>query len=259
MNFFAWSTKIGLFLIFFIVSGCTPYSTPTTAISIPTNTTVATNTIVPTNTPEPTRTPIPPTATVAVPDKLLEYLDGAEVVHIDTFNDSSGGGWGFDAGTIKNDVLEVVGKNWNGLVRDRQFKEYEAIIVDFIYTKGSVFEMLFDTGEWQTPPYKRFGIYIDNNSPRANVWQGVNGLGFNNLFGNFSPKPDITYSLLIAVLPDGEFLGVIWNPSDTTQTVFYREKFPETWSGLTWTFKIGADFGTILFDNFREIKFEAAK
>ena len=65
--------------------------------------------------------------------------------------------------------------------------------------------MLLDSGEWYTDPYKRFGIYMEKNFPRVNVWAGKNGLGGGNLIGNFTPKPEIYYSLLMALLPDGEF------------------------------------------------------
>ncbi len=80
-----------------------------------------------------------------------------------------------------------------------------------------------------------------------------------NLSGNFYPIPDTTYSLLMALLPDGEFLGVIWDPSTPTNTIFYRENIGKNWANLTWRFAIGADKGTILFDNYREITFDSVK
>ena len=242
-------------LLTVLLSGCAPASTPVP----PTFTPLPTDTPLPTKTPVPTKTPIPPTATIPAPDKTLEFLNGVQVVYIDTFDNPSRGGWGFDAGKVKDGILEVIGKNWNGLVRDRDFNDNQGIIVDFTYTKGSVFEMLVDTGDWYTDPYKRFGIYMENNHARVNVWASKNGLGGANLSGNFAPKPDTTYSLLMALLPDGEFLGVIWDPSDLSKTIYYREKIGKNWSNLTWKFRIGADSGTILFDNYREITFDSVK
>jgi len=230
---------------------------PTTTL-LPTTTPLPTNTALPTKTPVPTRTPIPPTPTIPAPDKSLEYLDNVQIVYVDNF-DTTRGGWGFDAGKVKGGVLEVIGKNWNGFVRERDFKDNQGIIVDFTYTEGSVFEMLFDSGEWYTDPYKRFGIYIERNAATVNVWVGKNGLGGAYLSGNLSPKPDTIYSLLMAVLPDGKFLGVIWDPSDPSKTIFYRENIGKNWSNLTWKYKIGADSGTILFDNYKEITFDSGK
>jgi len=245
-----------------VISGCAPAPTPvpSTSTPLPTDTLVPTNTSIPTNTPVPTKTPIPPTATIQAPDKTLEYLNGVQVVNIDTFDlVTDKWGSGLISGGISNGVLNVIGKDWNGIVRNRDFKDNQGIVVDLTYTKGSVFEMYLGHGDWYTDSYKRFGIYVEHNYARVNVWAGKNGLGGANLSGNFSPKPDIIYSLLMALLPDGEFLGVIWDPSDSTKTIFYREKIGENWSNLTWGFAIGADKGTIVFDNYREITFDSVK
>jgi len=240
-----------------LLSGCAPASTPVPPTSTPLP--LPTDTPIPTKTPVPTKTPIPPTATIQPPDKSLEFLNNVQVVYIDTFDDSSRGGWGFDAGKVKDGVLEVIGKNWNGLVRDRDFKDNQGIVVDFTYTEGSVFEMLMDTGEWSTDPYKRFGVYVENNAPKINVWVKQNFLGGSYMSGNLKPKPDITYTVLMVLLPDGGFLCTVWDPSDPSKSLYYREGVGKNWSNLTWKFRIGADSGTILFDNYREITFDSVK
>ena len=252
------SVFLAVVVLTVLLSGCAPASTPVPPTSTPLP--LPTDTPLPTKTPVPTKTPIPPTATIQAPDKTLEYLNGVQVVNIDTFDlVSDKWGSGLISGGISNGVLNVIGKDWNGIVRDRDINDNQGIIIDFTYTKGSVFEMYIGRGDWYTDEYKRFGIYVENNHARVNVWAGKNGLGGANLSGNFSPKPDTTYSLLMALLPDGEFLGVIWDPSVSTKTIFYREKIGKNWSDLTWRFAIGADKGTIVFDNYREIKFESVK
>lgn len=243
-----------------LLSGCAPALTPVPPTSTPLPLPTDTETPLPTKTPVPTKTPIPPTATIQAPDKTLEYLNGVQVVNIDTFDlVTNKWGSGLFSGGISNGVLNVIGKDWNGIGRNRNFNENQGIIIDFTYTKGSVFEMFFDSGDWDTDTYKRFGIYIENNHARVNVWAGSNALGGAILSGNFSPKPDTNYTLLMSLLPNGEFLGVIWDPSDSTKTIFYREKIGKNWSKLTWRFSIGADKGTIVFDNFREITFDSVK
>ena len=209
----------------------------------------------------PTITSIPPTATIPAPDKSLEYFTDVQVTYFDNFENPNRGGWWLDGGKITNGLLEVQGKNWSGVGRDveRTFSEGEGVILDFTYSKGSTFEMLFAHGVWQTDPYKRFGVYVSGGSAQANLFQGKNGLGFNNLHGNFSPKPDTAYCVLMAVLPDGEFLGLIWNPSDPSKTISYREKMGKTWANLNWTFGMGSDGGMIKFDNYKEIEFTGVK
>jgi hypothetical protein len=251
------SKFLGFVLLILLISACAPVPTPSI---MPTSTSLPTATPLPTNTPIPTKTLIPPTATIQAPDKASEYLNGVQVTSIDNFDvDTPKWGSGLYSGGIKNGVLEVIGKDWNGIGREKKFHDNQGIIVDFTYTRGSVFEMYVDNGDSDTDSYKRFGIYMDNNYAIVNVFAGNNGLGGANLLGNFSPKPDTTYSMLMALLPDGEFLGVIWDPSDSTHTIYYREKIGKNWSDLTWKFSIGADKGTIVFDNFREITFDSAK
>jgi len=244
-----------------LLSACAPASTPVPPTSVPTDTPIPTNTPASTNTPVPTKTPIPPTATIPAPDKALEYLNSVQVVNIDTFDsdtDKWGSGLSYPGG-ISNGVLNVVGKDWNGIVRNRDFKDNQGVIIDFTYTKGSVFEMLMDSGEWSTDPYKRFGVYIENSAPRINVWVKQNFLGGSYMSGNLKLKPDITYTALMVLLPDGGFLCTVWDPSDPSKSLYYREGVGKNWSNLTWKFRIGADKGTIVFDNYREITFDSVK
>lgn len=197
-------------------------------------------------------------ANIPPPDKSLEYLNGVQLSYIETFDSASVSGWWFDAGQIKNGVLEVVGKDWHGLSRDGILKEGNGVIVDFTYTQGSIFNMFVDYGEWDTDPYKRFGIQIEAGA-MVDMWAGKNGIGGASLSGNFIPRPNTTYSLMLALLPDGEFLAVIWDTSDPSKTISYRESIGETWSNLDWAFRIGANSGTVLFDNYQEIKFDSIK
>lgn len=224
-----------------------------------TSTPLPTNTPVPTNTSTPTKTPIPPTATVPAPDKVSEYLDNVKVISIDTFDKNTGLWWLDSAGTFKDGGLEIIGKDWNGIGREGILKEGKGVIIDFTFTRGSVFEIFFDKGDWWTDSYRRYGVYVYNSYPAVNVWSGKNGLGGAYLSGNFSTKPETTYSLMIAILPNGEFLSVIWDPSDPSKTIRYRENIGETWSNISWNFRIGADKGTILFDNYRVISFDGVK
>lgn len=236
-----------------VISGCSGNIPP--AAENPTSPPEPTN--IPTLAPTSTKTPVPPTPTIAPPLVILDHLDGVVVTQIDNFESSSG--WDLWAGKISNGVLEIIGKDWNGLAKKGLFSEGEGIIVNFKYEKKSDFELMFDHGEWWTDPYRRFGIYISSGYPKANLWLGKNGLGFNNLIGNFQLKTDTWYTLLMAVDSDGEFLALIWDPADTSHTFSYHEKAGEKWAGYNWDFRIGADAGTIVFDDFMTITFDGMK
>lgn len=205
----------------------------------------------------PTQTPVPE---LPVPEKSTEYLNNVKVTRLDTFNSSTTSpGWGFAAGRIINGVLEVIGKNWNGLNRTNKMNENQGVIIDFTYSKGSIFEVFYDVGDFMTDPYKRFGININGKNVTKNVFSGKKISGKEKIIKNFTLEPDKPYTIMLAILSNGEFLGVIWDPADLSKAITYRETFRKDWAAIPWTFRIGANFGTILFDNYREIVFSAAK
>lgn len=164
------------------------------------------------------------------------------------------------AGTIENGVMEIIGnENWNFVSRNEEFGEYEGVIIDFNYSTNSLSEIFVEHGTWDTDQYRRFGVYIAGDSAGLNKYTGKNDQGGAKLSGNLTLQPGTTYSLLIAILPNGEFLEAIWNPSNSSEALFHREKIDETWAGLTWTLWIGVNQNTIQFDNFNEISFSGAK
>ena len=203
---------------------------------------------------------VPSKTMVPAPDRLSEYLNDVQVLHINTFDDPLGRGWNIYAGAVENGVMEIISdKDWIGASRDREFGEHEGVVIDFNYSMNSLSEIYVDRGVWDTDQYRRFGIYIGGDSAGLNKYEGKNDQGGTDLSGNLALQPDVTYSLLIAILPDGEFLEAIWNPSDPTEALFHREKIDESWAGLSWTLWIGVNQNTIQFDNFLEIRFSSAK
>jgi len=216
-----------------------------------------TDTITLTNTP--TKTPIPPTATISPPNKVLDYLNGVEVVYHETFDNPTASGWGFDIGEIKNGSLEIVGDNWRGFSRYEKFSENQGIILDFTYTQGSQFVVAITNGVFGSDQHKQLAIRIMNDEASVIHWNGEKDSEKGKLLGNLTLAPNRTYQFLVTALPNGEFLVVIWDWADTSKTYAYRERISENWSNLDWKLEIVANKGTILFDNCRDIKFDSVK
>lgn len=239
---------------------------PSTSSTQPDNVAVIPTTSLSTETPDQsladTSTPdisTPEPSTVAEPGNPLDYLNDVQVVQTDTFDDSLADKWNVTNGTLDNGTLKIIGNNnYDGVFRNRDFGEGEGIIIDFNYSQDAKFELLMDRGDYNSDAYKRFGIFIESNVVSVNERGGgnTNGSGFS---GNLILEPDKTYSLFIAILPDAEFMQVIWDPSDPSKSLSYREAMNQAWSGINWTFYIQAGSGTIHFDNFREITFSGAK
>ena len=217
----------------------------------------------PTSAPEATFTSPPPTATVAPPSNLSEFLSDIRVTAFDDF--STVDGWTtYNPGTGKltDGVFEITGQeDWSsGLVRNHSFGEGQGVVLEFKYNKNSKFEFIFEAGEYQTDSYRRFGVF-GFDYPQANLTQGPNELGHKILQGNFQPHPDRWYNFMAGIGQDGNFIAVIWMADDPSSFIIYKEKIGEKWDGLTWTFTAkAADTGmTLYLDNFAEISFSAIK
>jgi hypothetical protein len=212
-----------------------------------------------TRTPAPTRTLTP---TIAPPEILAEFLEEVKVLSTDPFDGHSN--WDTYPSTdkvyIRDGKLTINGTTFwqSSSTHKSSFRQGEGIYFEYKYSQNPEFEMYFDVGKWQTDTYRRFGVYGFGN-PRANLWQGPNLIGWGYLVGNLDTRPDTWYSILMAVGDDAEFLAIIWDPDDPAKRLVYNESINEKWIDKTWTFRFGANAGTIDVDNFGRFSFGAVK
>lgn len=209
-------------------------------------------------------TPVPPEPVsdpgTTQPDKLSEYLEGVQIRDGDTFEDPSGRGWVIQAAVIRDGFMRIDGNaNWDGAFYAQGVGSNEGIVMDFSYASGSLFEIFIDRGTYDTDSYKRFGIYIGGNTAETNIMEGRSNAGGTILAGDLVLEPEITYTVLIAVLADGEFLLVLWKPDEPLKSLSHRAAFDSTWANQTWTFFLQANRGPIFFDNFQKITFESVR
>ncbi len=244
-----------------LIMACQSLAPAPTATPQPTETLVPTSTA--TTTPKPTNTPIPPTPTVEPPSVLSEYLADVRVVKIDNFDNLNG--WGtYDSqtGKLSDGMYVITGHgDWSaGLVRNGKFGEGKGLMFEFKYDKGTEFEFILDKGEYQTDSYRRFGVF-GFGYPQANLTQGKNAIGYKNLSGNFRPQPDTWYNYMAGVGFEGNFIALIWNPSDPSKIIYYKEGIGEKWDNSTWEFtaKAAYDGMNLYIDNFAELTFTAIK
>jgi hypothetical protein len=196
---------------------------------------------------------------IPAPDILSRYLNDVQVTSIDTFDGQGGENWGVSAGEIKDGVLEITGnESLDGAWRKREFEEGEGILVDFDFTERSTFLVYLNFGSYGTDPFRRFGMYVENGTPITDIYSGAEYI-WGGFSGDLAVEAGKTHTILLAILPDGEILEVLWDPSDPAKILEYRNAFGETWAGLPWTFVIQAQKGMIRFDNFEEIKFSGTK
>ena len=233
-----------------------PIQPSPTAIVSPTSIPVATMTQAIEATPLPSETIV-----VSTSDKSFPYLNDVQVLEIDTFDEPLASGWNVNTGIIENGIMEIIGnENWFGASHNGEFGEFQGVVIDFRYpTENSLYEIYLENGTWDTDEYKRVGLYVGSNQADTNIYMGKSDHGGTKLSGNLTLTPETTYSLFIAILPNGEFLEVIWNPINPSETLSYRETIDENWDGITWTLWIGGNQTTIHFDNFQKIAFSSVK
>lgn len=211
-----------------------------------------------------TQTPLDtfvPTTIIPAPDRLSEFLNEVQILSSETFDNQLESGWNIANGTLENGVMELIGNaDWSFSYWSGSFGVNEGMVIEFNYSDLSLSEIFLEYGVWNTDEYKRFGVYIGGDQAKLNEYRGGEDQDYGgvNLSGNLTLQSGRTYSLLIAVLPNGEFLEVIWDPN-SSETLSHRETIDESWDGLTWTLWIGVNQNAIQFDNFEKISFSSAK
>lgn len=236
-----------------------PFSLAAMVASSVTPTTVPSRTPLPTSTPSPTLTRTP---TIVAPEFLDTYLKGVTITRLDTFDrKESDKSFSDQNARVQNGQLYLTGNGYTGgLNKNQSYREGEGVMFDFKLledqpTPKFEFETFFENGTWMTDGYKRFGVYI-TSSPQANLFMGKNGTG-NYLVGNLTTiKKNVWYRLFMVIGGGGDFLCVIWDPDNPTQTRYFRQPMGRTWADLQWGFALNGSVGNMEIDNFMDFTFE---
>lgn len=231
----------------------------------PAATTVATEVVAPTDSlaPVATSTEQPtsiPATEAPVPDAMLsQFFTDYQVVSNNTFDDPSGNGWNVQSGKIENGIMEIIGNDNNdGAWFAQEIQESNAILLDFNFVEQSTFLVYINYGSYGTAQFRRFGMFVENGSPITDIYEGDQYI-WKGFTGDLAVKAGKPYRIMLAILPQGELLEVVWDPENPGNTLEYRNQYDNTWSGLPWTLVIQASKGTVQFDNFQVVRFSGVK
>ncbi len=211
-----------------IVLGCTGFSSPTKA-----------------------------SGTLELPDIVNTYLEDPEINSLSTFNNKSND-WSLGTGAILYDGMMQLGgvASWSGWIGyNKKIQEKEGFILSYKFNQKTDFAILLHDGQWWTDGYKRFGL--DPTLLQTNSFLGKTGI-FNYFPTNFQAKPDIWYTILMAVDAGGDFLAVIWEKDNPLRFARYREVMKQ-WANMSWNLGFSADKGSIKFDDFYSVSFRKYK
>lgn len=203
----------------------------------------------------PTETPLP----VPITDLPSEFLQDLEIVSADSFDDPSTSAWELQNAEIRDGLLQLLpNENYAGANVNRAFMAGEGIVIDFRFPPSAQFEIYLDRGSYASKAYKRVGIFGEGDTLYVNAREGSDVIG-NPFTGDLLLEPDTDYSLLIAILPDAEFLQLVWNPDNPAEYLLYREQMNAAWIDLEYFLYAASGDGTLLLDNYREIRFSGGK
>ena len=199
----------------------------------------------------------PKNPSTSILDKYL--IDVTEPIGKDFINNFS---WENNPLDIRaaSDSIDLLGKSTSPtqIKLSQKLINGEGILVDFMIDPGTYSEVFFENGGWETPTYKRFGIYPLSplNTPGSDYRSG-NATSIAPL--GIVIKPSNLYTLFLGIGFEGDFTAVIWeknNPSNITKF----EKTPGSdWSGKFWDLKATVDSGKLTLSNFAVVNFSGYK
>jgi hypothetical protein len=246
-----------------------------------TGTPAPTATITPTR--EPTLTP-PPAATDVCPPrpdsaetlasiqkKTAELVPGTRAIWYDDFLcedfsygwgtahtnptmaiDVSGGFLTITAKEVK-DVYDGIGRTeWN-------LGNNSGMLMLFRIQAGISANLYINTGTWQTPDFRRWGLDINPTSLQETIWEGWEGTGW--LSGYFPAKvlrPGAWYYLLIRLGDAGQVTMKIWERDNPANHADFMRGMGPKWSGLRWLTMLQVYRGTLEMDKYWEMALDQA-
>lgn len=204
---------------------------------------------------------IAPTAAqqVNIPPLVDEYLSNVQVQHTDYFDGRLEDTWTGSHTSQSGSMMTITGvEYWASFAVLRQsLSEGQGVYLLHQFSQDSEFEIHLQNGVW-SEVYRRFGFY-GGETPQANLFWGTEMLGNGYLPGNFAPQPETWYYTFLAVDAQANFMAVIWEPSNPSNYIYYRETLGTKWDDLQWEFVIGANKGSINIDDVILFSFDGFK
>jgi outer membrane protein assembly factor BamD (BamD/ComL family) len=195
------------------------------------------------------------------PSPVSDILSNARVTYHDSLDVPSLVDWTYETGVLQtaDGLLRIQGvANRANQVRPKQdFYGGNAALVLFKYDAGANPYLFLETGEWETPTYKRWGIRADsyNSIFITEIREGTSWLDPNPLLGDNVTVSSTWYYLLLAVSQDGEFVAQVWQRDDPSKRAEYRHTFGLDWAGHAWTLVLQTDSGDLYVDSYTQIAF----
>lgn len=215
----------------------------------------------------PTRTSTPSLVPTMVTEKdissfLPDSLTDAKIIYTEEFNDSFLSGWDRWGNTylnLRDGSLFIDGdSSWPAAVRTSLIHEGEALLVFFRYSKQTQFEIMVDSGEYNTHDYRAWGM-MKSDTERTfitNLEKGDQWVGGEHITGNLIPQHDHWYVALLQVVSQSDFKVWVWDAGDASK---YGEKLfimDSDWEDRGWRGYLSAESGLLEVDTYYELQIQ---
>ena len=231
----------------------------TSITSTPESSIAATRTVILTELP--TEVPTPPLEST-IP--LADYLINPQVVFVDPGRSTQS--WNKTTtcslcGVLEGEDIiriESISPEGAALNSEYKFESYEGALVLTKFESVSKFVVGFYSGQWDSESLRKWGVYQPG---RMDIVQGGESLGGGSkVTGNtYLGKPDTWQYILAAMMPNGEFLFVVWDKDDFSKTAYYRAYQGKEFADRGWIFQLFRGSGVILVDTYAIVNFDSFK
>ncbi len=182
-------------------------------------------------------------ALVEIPEGVLDTIGGRDSVKVIAFDrdGTSFGDWSGNVITIANGRAEI-GKG--PYVAPDEVSAPIAVIGRISYSEDAWFEIVIETGQWNTDGFLRWGIYADSDSIESNAWIGKSQVDL-----EASPIPPIVnddFWLVLAVDRTTAMLAVVRPGSDTAEGIAWAHD----WTVDNWDLGIEVFSGVLSVDKY---------
>jgi hypothetical protein len=131
----------------------------------------------------------------------------------------------------------------------------------FRYQAKTTAHLFFQTGNWQTSDYRRWGLSFGElnvvSQHGEGFWEGWHGV--NELHSYFPGKvlrPNEWYYLLVRMGKSGQVIMKVWKKDDPTNRADFQQGMPSNWIGHRWQFVVQVYDGTVEMDEYQELSFD---
>jgi len=133
------------------------------------------------------------------------------------------------------------------------------VLLDFKYNPGAEFNIFLEHSAWAQPDYRRFGLYVANDTFQSDIWKAETPLGSDRWDGTLQLKPDTWFRLFLTVDKNTRLIGFLWEVDNPSNISSVQKEMDDDWSNLEWRLTTGANQGRVYVQSVTQIIFDVIK